>query len=358
MEKLLRSQIIGIIIGLLIASPAIVFATVTILSSQVDYSPKDNTWNVENVETALDDLYDMARNNGGNTSGFVGYAFNYDYTGEYQVFTTPATGEYKIELWGASGKNTGYTAAPGLGGYTSGVIQLDKGDLLYIYVGEVGNLNSSNYGQLTFNGGGYSHNYTSNYGRGGGATDIRVVPTSAKNVWNEFESLKSRIMVAGGGGSGHQTATYTGGHAGGLISYAGVGTIAGAAPATQESGYAFGYGGPGLPNEAYSASGSGYWGGKSNTTSPCNVSYGGSSYISGHQGVKSITESSTSTNMVFTDNAIHYTGLYFSDTVMIDGKGCKWNTAVTSDCSGQVQPDGTTASGHNGNGFARITYMG
>ena len=359
MKKIRKDNILFFLMGVLITASFSVYAVTSILSGQVDYMPKDNEWNVDNVEAAIDDLYDMAKNNNGVSSdNFVGITWNYDYTGGYQIFEAPLTGEYKIELWGASGKNSGYTAAPGLGGYTSGIISLDRGDLLYIYVGEVGNVTSANYSQLSWNGGGYTHNYTSYYGRGGGATDVRLVPTSSVSVWNEFDSLKSRIMVAGGGGSGHNNASYTGGHAGGLTSYAGVGSIAGAAPATQTSGYAFGSGGPGLPNQAYSASGSGYWGGKSSTTSPCNMSYGGSSYISGHQGVKSITESSTSSNMSFTDDSIHYSGEYFVNTVMIDGKGCKWNTAVTTDCSGQPQPTGSTASGHNGNGYARITFSG
>ena len=28
---------------------------------------------------------------------------NYDYTGNYETFTVPASGTYQIELWGATG---------------------------------------------------------------------------------------------------------------------------------------------------------------------------------------------------------------------------------------------------------------
>ena len=59
--------------------------------------------------------------------------FYFSYTGQYQEFTAPMNGKYKIELWGASGAYNG-----GLGGYTKGEIYLDASDKLYIYVGGVG----------------------------------------------------------------------------------------------------------------------------------------------------------------------------------------------------------------------------
>lgn len=70
-----------------------------------------------------------------------------------------------------------------------------------------------------YNGGGYgvqrnnNNSYVHNSGSGGGATDVRLVG----GAWNNFDSLKSRIMVAagGGGGSGHEGLS-TGGYAGGL----------------------------------------------------------------------------------------------------------------------------------------------
>ena len=104
-------------------------------------------------------------------------------------------------------------------------------------------------------------------------------------------------MVAGAGGSAN-VSTH-GGDAGGLTSYMGPGGGGGSAPATQISGYDFGSGGPGLSSQAYSGSGSGYWGGKSSTSSPCTISYGGSSYISGHYGSNSIPENSTSSSKSF-----------------------------------------------------------
>ena len=108
-------------------------------------------------------------------------AYDFDYTGDYQVFTAPAVGYYKFECWGAQG--TGGPAT-GKGGYTSGIKKLNEGDTFYIYVGG----QSASGG---WNGGGKS----SIGNGGGGATDIRLIP----GEWNDQEGLKSRIMVAGAG---------------------------------------------------------------------------------------------------------------------------------------------------------------
>lgn len=66
----------------------------------------------------------------------------FDYTGGEQVFPVPHSGYYQLEAWGAAG-GTAYSTYQtvdfsygGLGAYTSGVICLEKGEKLYIYVGE------------------------------------------------------------------------------------------------------------------------------------------------------------------------------------------------------------------------------
>lgn len=116
----------------------------------------------------------------------------FDYTGDYQTFVAPANGIYKVELWGASGTVSTQLAAPGKGGYVSGNIYLEKGNEIYVYVGESSN-DSSKAGSLTFNGGGAGYDNVSTAGRGGGATDIRLI----KGTWNDETGLNSRIMVAG-----------------------------------------------------------------------------------------------------------------------------------------------------------------
>lgn len=382
MKKYIKSNIFSFILGAVIFSTFSVYATVSILSGQVDYTPRDNEWNVENVEDALDDLYDIAKNSGGNTSGFVGYSFDYDYTGNVQTFNVPATGEYKIELWGAQGGTTrSYNTAGGLGGYTSGVISLDKGDQLYLYVGGAGSSTPLGTISLTaggWNGGGNTGGQNCcgrSYGSGGGATDIRLV----NGDWNDFDSLKTRLMVAGGGGGAFSDGTNNniGGAGGGLNGINGLATYDGGSyclgeGATQLSGgkvsanckYASNYGGGsvtggfgygGSNNDVSTGGGSGYYGG-SRSGHVCSAG-GGSSYISGHAGCDAIAESSTSSSIVHTGQPNHYTGIVFTNTEIIDGQGYAW-TNTRGSYVGQIQPNGTTATGHSGNGYARITYIG
>ncbi len=134
--------------------------------------------------------------------------FTFNYTGKVQTLIVPATGNYKLECFGASG-GVGYgNANPfGLGGYACGETKLNKDDILYIYVGEDG---VSMITTPSFGGGGSAYSTSEhNGGRGGGASDIRL----------GSDDLKSRIIVAGGGGGaqpscgGNHT---TAGHGGGL----------------------------------------------------------------------------------------------------------------------------------------------
>ena len=116
-----------------------------------------------------------------------------------QEFTAPLNTTYKIECWGASGGNSytdggSYTNTVygGKGGYCSGWITFPFGSNVYFYVGQSG----ENTREETFNGGGSSGSM--HYGRsGGGSTDVRLIEG---NAWNDFNSLKSRFMVAAGGG--------------------------------------------------------------------------------------------------------------------------------------------------------------
>ena len=132
--------------------------------------------------------------------------FNYVYTGKQEVFEAPEDGYYKLETWGASGSTNDAHAG---GGYASGIVELHRGDKLYIHVGGHSQVESNNiyecYG--TYNGGGA---FLSNYGRaGGGSTDISL--SSEDNEWiyengckysrRSDNSYSQRILVAGGGGS-------------------------------------------------------------------------------------------------------------------------------------------------------------
>ena len=153
-------------------------------------------------------------------------AYDFNYIGEYEEWIAPETGLYRLETWGAQGndpkKNRSYG---GKGAYAAGSIYLEQGDTLYIYVGEhrsdrAASWNSGSTGGSTVeagNGGG-----ANGYG-GGGATDIRLKPNATNTVWNDVTSLRSRIMVAGGGG-GATDYSYpaNGGYGGELIGGTGI----------------------------------------------------------------------------------------------------------------------------------------
>ena len=85
-----------------------------------------------------------------------------------QEYIVPASGWYKIELWGTQGGGNG-----GRGAFTSGIIELTEGDVLYFYVGK-----------HKSSGGGY-------------ASEVRVRSGS----YDDDLSYETRIMSAAGGGS-------------------------------------------------------------------------------------------------------------------------------------------------------------
>jgi len=98
-------------------------------------------------------------------------SFTYTYSGEKQVFESPFTGIYQVELYGAQGANA--ACEGGKGGKVTISLSLKKGEKLTVCVG----------GQNGYNGGGGGR-----VSNGGGATDIR--------------SEGELIAVAGGGGGG------------------------------------------------------------------------------------------------------------------------------------------------------------
>ena len=135
------------------------------------------------------------------------------YTGDWQgsAFTWIPYKRVKIECWGARG---GYGA---WGGYTWGIVDFSSQPTtkaLFYIVGQAGRwVGSSNprNRNLTYGGGGEGDNNLS----GGGATDVRtyINPNSYGNVilsrlmqenidkgTMEWNSLSSRLIIAGGGG--------------------------------------------------------------------------------------------------------------------------------------------------------------
>lgn len=316
----------------------------------------------------------------------------FSYTGDYQTFTIPANAIYKVELWGAGGNICG---ASGKGGYTSGEIEFNKDTELYLYVGGQGTSITkagSAEDAVGYNGGGAPDNsgYTSGDARcgGHGATDIRLV----SGEWDDFESLKSRIMVAGGGGAYSQA---YGGASGGLNGYAGedrlssttgeitscsgtggtqtsggIGSYSSTFKGQGENG-SFGKGGAGF-NYA-SGGGGGYYGGAGGARNTIDGGGGGgSSFISGHNGCVAIKETSTSDAIevvedstgIACDNgttditcSYHYSGYIFTNTIIIDGEGYNWTTEIGSEIVNMPSPtDSTlTITGNSTTGYAKIT---
>lgn len=94
-------------------------------------------------------------------------------TAQEYVVPTGQSGWYLIELWGAQGGSSG-----GYGAYTSGVIHLQEGEVLYFYVGK--KRPGSNSGL---------------------STDVRLLNGNYDNNDNASKrSYETRIMVAAGGG--------------------------------------------------------------------------------------------------------------------------------------------------------------
>ena len=256
---------------------------------------------------------------------------------------------------GAEGNQSNSTYVGGKGGYTSGIIYLNSGEELEVYVGSKGGA-SDTIGTL-FSGG--SNGGGDGYGRagsGGGATDVRYGGAS----------LNDRIMVAGGGGGAvyyaNNNASAAGGAGGGLIGKSSIlyvgswgspaiaptggsqtsGEIAGKTNSTGINGANGSFGiGAGIEAGTVSANnyipggGGGYYGGG-------NGRYmggaGGSSYISGYAGVVSVETSEdagdASGNRAHPNNTTkHYSGGYFFDGEM--------QTGIRS-----------------GDGLAKITYLG
>lgn len=360
-------------------------------------------------DPGLTEIFDMSTipSLTGNITVYAGYETKTDFafTGSVQEFTAPISGYYRMEAWGASGGNSceqGKSVAPvtAFGAYTSGMLYLNAGETIYVYVGERG-YDADTVNALTgkaWNGGtagswdgsGEGNTKESAAG-GGGATDFRLVG----GEWNNFESLKSRIMVAGAaGGQSYtkETPRDEGGYGGtvedvGDTYWVSNKEICGHG-ATQNSGYAFGYGEDGNGHTSSSVGiggggggyyggfngvGSGTAGGNTGTTTDTQKGEltgghytqsgnGGSSFISGYPGCIAIEESSTKDaikHKTGSDANIHYSGKVFEEPVMISGNNVVNDGLPNYKTDKQqiTEPDGTLRYGHAGDGYARITFL-
>lgn len=315
----------------------------------------------------------------------VGDKFDFSYRDSMQTFKVPKTGFYSVELWGGQSyelyyHHSGYNTIPvSRGAYTYGEIELKEGEEIYVYTGEMG---YHGIGEVSFNGGGYGGTLSGITGcipcrtigiQGAGATDIRLVG----GEWDNFESLKSRIMVAAGAGGGSSN-TGGKGHssAGALEGFPGEygeaqGPLSAGQGGTQTAGGAAGFNSDGSTGSVEAGSfgrggssdavselcasgggGSGYFGGGAGggTMGPDGYGQGGgggSSFISGYEGCRAIAENSTAEAIYFLPGNVHYSGRAFRNGKMLSGQDMV-----------PKQSGGGKSFGNTNHGFARFKYLG
>ena len=258
--------------------------------------------------------------------GKINYTTNFSYTGSCPTYTAKSTGYYNLEVWGAQGGNYNTTYVGGLGGYSKGIVHLEKGTTLYVCVGgqpqTVTTTKTAVPGGFNGGGNGFNRDYSSTYTygqAGGGATDIRIGQNS----------LYARVIVAGGGsGSNNRISGYAGGGLSGISGqsgYAGTQTSAG-------SGGSFGQGG-------------------SASTSGNNYKYGASGGGGGFYGGGAGTSYSDSTNYdKYSGGGSGY--VYTSSTASSYPSGCLLNSTY------YLTVASTTEAINTGHGKATITYIG
>ena len=310
------------------------------------------------------------------------YSVKYIKGEKYSATLTP--GIFLIECWGASGSHK-LTKTGGYGAYVRGHIRILQPTTVYLFPGESG----KTYGSITYNGGGDGSfqpekaHTSAGYqvwlnlknkaycGSGGGASDVRL----DDGDWDDTMSLKSRIIVAAGGGgyvnfnSGYVDNEVPGSAGGALEAKKGgysqcktncldsdAGPIVLAEGGSQSRGGkisqsldgiishsegGLGYGGNSTVILG-GGGGGGYFGGSGGSQSyhRNGSGAGGSSFISGHKGCHAFT--SQYSNETSSSSNIHYSGLYFTDTTMMSGDETF------------LSPDGRNETGHTGNGYISI----
>ena len=219
----------------------------------------------------------------------------------------------------------------GYGGYSVGKIVINKGNNLYVVVG-----NKAAIRGIPFNGGGKGDF------PGGGATHI-AINNNLGELSNYVNSVSSLLMVAGGGGgddaaSGYETAVTP------IVSGSGGGYIGNESPfmpgyggtqTTGGSGYqnsSFGKGGDsGSDSDSGSGGGGGFFGGGSGSTGAWDCGGGGSGYIG---------------NSLLTEKSMYCYNCQESSEIS--------TKTISTTCVNSTPKENCAKQG---NGYARITLM-
>ena len=283
-----------------------------------------------------------------------GIITNFDYFANSHIFIAPNAGTYKLEVWGAQGGSGIYRALKtigGYGGYSTGIVKLNKDDQLYIYIGGT----TTDY-LGGFNGGGDGNCDENDVvsriaGGGGGATHIATKTGTLSTLENSKDSI---LIVAGGGGGGANINSGHGGNGGGYIGNDGY-------AANSTSKY-IGRGGTQTSGgTGYAENGSFGQGSKPNPLSNADTerfysSGGGGGYYGGSAGDWSLTESLAGSG----GGGSGYIGNSLLTNKSMYCYNCKEsseeNTKTISTRCAEETP--TTNCAKKGNGYARITYIG
>lgn len=327
-------------------------ATLSLTDSNVGTTPRsyyfstDGGETYEESENSVKSFNDISSNDvsefkaytkdaNGNTSGVVtldtstndDYVFNglYPYSNIAQTVTIEKSGYYKLEVWGAQGGSYNETYVGGKGGYSQGYVYLNVNDKLYIHTG--GQPNNVNNGGV--NGGGAGKTYATTIAMGGGGgTDIRI----------NTDTLYARVIVAGGGSGSTNSSN---GYAGGGTTSLGYNTtyVATQIAAGLNGTFGIGANASGASSSKYGSPGGGggwYGGGSSDALEEIkNYAGGGSGYI-----YTELTAASYPNGCTL--NASYY---------LTDASTKSGNVSFTS-------PSGVSETGHSGNGYAKVTYVG
>ena len=259
--------------------------------------------------------------------------FNYPCESEnacYPYNVTFPKGFYQIECFGAGYQNSEGNHW-GYGAYVKGSIHFTKKTELFLYLGaQSGKFNAISSEVVNYNGV-YSC----------GASDLRTVYGN----YDSFDSLKSRIMVAGGSGAS-DTCDGKFGHGGTLQgeystatfnkyfqttydppleAYGGTQTKGGQCNAENcvEGRFGNAVAKPGS-TDVGGFGGGGYYSGAS--FDDIGNGAGGSSFISGYKGCDAIDPASSGyDSIIHTGQSIHYSGLIFFDSEMKSGSETQYN---------------------------------
>lgn len=279
-----------------------------------------------------------------------GQVLNYAYNGSKTTVTLPI-GTYKLEVWGAQGGYRSDSAKGGKGGYSCGTVKLNEPTNVYIYPGGAGGTSTTATSTVItggFNGGGYRYGFPG----GGGASDVRI----------GADSLYARVIVAGGGGSCGASGK-TGGYGGGLkgmaatesygtVGYGGTQTghtttvsMPSSQPTTnvanQSNAYGgFGFGGFGtFASNGYGGAGGGGW-------------YGG---CAGYPDSSSDDDRGGGGGSGYVYTVESYKD--YPSGCLLNGSYMLTDTTLKAGNESFTDPNGSTVTGHSGNGQVRITVL-